>query len=202
MTNISKRLKNYLNELYIQNLINNNDYNQLYKVIDYDMYGEMNSLLFKIGVNPMKYIDIIPAHFLERVRDIYQAIIIPENVRYIGNYAFSNTPIEYIIIPDNVKICGHKIFEYCYKLKTAHIGDGLKEVPQDMFYKCKNLVRVTLGANIRVIRSGAFKHCPKLTTIHYDGNLSEFTGIYIDVDAFDRDHTINILCKNGTIKLF
>lgn len=202
MINVSERLKNYLNEPYIQNLINNNDYNQLYKVINYDMYGEMNSLLFKVGVNPMKYIDIIPAHFLERVRDIHQAIIIPENVRYIGNNAFSKTPIEYIIIPDNVKICEHKVFEYCYKLKTAHIGDGLEEVPQDMFYNCRNLERVTLGDNIKVIRPGAFKHCPKLTTIHYDGNLSEYTGIDIDVDAFDRDHTINIVCKNGTIKLF
>ena len=201
MINVSERLKNYLNEPYIQNLINNNNYEKLYRAVNYSLYSELTFLLFKVGINPLNYLNIIPAHFLDRSNNI-QTINIPENIVEIGEYAFYNSTIEHVIIPNNVLYCGINSFAYCYKLRIVYIGDGLEVIFQDMFYNCRNLVRVTLGANIKVIRPGAFKHCPKLTTIHYDGNLSEFTGIDIDVDAFDRDHTINIVCKNGTIKLF
>ena len=53
---------------------------------------------------------------------------------------------------------------------------GLKELPEDAFYYCKNLKRITLPENITKIGIGAFRGCSNLTNFQIPNKISSIGG--------------------------
>lgn len=73
---------------------------------------------------------------LERIEDRYafsgchslKQINLPDNLQYLGGYAFCDTGLETLELPSNVIRYGHSIFSKCSKLKTITIPRWMKDV--------------------------------------------------------------------------
>lgn len=96
-------------------------------------------------------------------------IIIPKNVTAISREAFKDfKEIKKITIPGNVKIVEEFAFSGC-DVEEVVIEEGLKEIRQGAFKKCKNLRKASLPSTIKNIGEEAFCQCRNLT----EANLPE-----------------------------
>ena len=91
---------------------------------------------------------------------------IPDNVVYIGNYAFSScTELKYIKLSENIEIVNDCLFRECSNLTEIVIPDNVKSIKTWVFYKCTNLEKVTFGDNLTSIGLVAFGSCTSLKDI-------------------------------------
>lgn len=125
---------------------------------------------------------------------------LPENVNYVGQYAFRDTLIESIDL-SNVTSFGSNVFgsdtpnealksvtlpaiatlsaqmfKNCQGLTEVVIPEGVKTIGTSFFESCENLVDVTLPSTLTTINEAAFKNCTSLTEIELPNSLSA-TGI-------------------------
>lgn len=98
---VSSKLKKILEEN--KDLINSNNFKKLYdKISDPLLIGELTYVLYKSGINPLKYMDKIPFYFFYEIA-VPDDFVIPENIKQIMPHAFTNARIDSIYIPDSVK---------------------------------------------------------------------------------------------------
>jgi len=92
----------------------------------------------------------IKKHVLTHYRGREKHVIIPENVRKIGNSAFMNcTSIESIEISEDVTCIAKNAFFNCENLRTVKLPDSLKEIEDYAFEDCKNLEDINLSKKIK-----------------------------------------------------
>ena len=104
-------------------------------------------------------------------------VIIPNNVEYIGDYAFYNSEIKSLSIGNNVKIIGDHAFAGCY-LANVTIPDKVITIGKSAFSDCA-FTNITIPNNVEIIESSAFNGCIKLRTINIGNSV-----ISIGEDAF------------------
>ena len=72
-----------------------------------------------------------------------KSIVIPDTIKRIGNYAFSDQFLTSVTIPDSVDEVGNGAFYYNYNLNTATLGYGcLWRVGNAVFVGCSNLTDI------------------------------------------------------------
>ncbi len=125
-------------------------------------------------------ITVVPQFAFGRCKNI-KKITIGDTVEDIRAGAFFETAIEEIVIPDSVKEWGQSwkddvgnasrrffaastdvtgsVFDCCESLKKVTIGNGVVNIPTDMFRGCKNLEEVIIGENVRFVDYRAFRNC-------------------------------------------
>jgi hypothetical protein len=157
---------------------------------------------YKINVNDLpneakKFIDDIYEEFdtdfeiknnvLVKYHGNKDSIIIPNNVKVIGEYAFEDniklktvtfsdsvevvqkysfkgcSNITYVLLGKKTKELGEKAFADCTNLRRIHIPESLKKIGEGCFYKCKSLVEVNI--NVDTIPKEAFCDCESLQDI-------------------------------------
>ena len=64
---------------------------------------------------------------------------LPEGLRIIDDYAFSNSNLESITIPDSVKSIESSAFYSCKNLKTVTMGNGVESLANSVFSGCNSL---------------------------------------------------------------
>lgn len=94
-----------------------------------------------------------------------KGITIPDTVKFIGSYAFSNTTIESVIIPDSVVTMESDAFYGCKSLKNVVLSRGLEEIGASAFKECAALESITIPDNIKIIEFNAFNGCNSLKSI-------------------------------------
>lgn len=67
-SNTLEKFKNFFSDFEVQDLLNNNKFEELYKIIDeqnigIDVTGKLTDLLYNIGIDPLKYMNIVPDFF-------------------------------------------------------------------------------------------------------------------------------------------
>ena len=90
------------------------------------------------------------------------SVILTDNVKSIGNNAFSHTLLKSITIPDGVESMSSPFYE-CLALKEARIGSGIKELGG--FSRCYQLQVVHLSQGLETIKGSAFEYCTQLKFI-------------------------------------
>ena len=96
---------------------------------------------------------------------------LPENVRCIGNFAFTDAKrLSAIHFGENVESVGSNAFNGCSLLWAVVFPEGLLSVGDSAFYGCSSLCAVSVGKNTDIGR-GAFGDCPKLYRIHRKGKI-------------------------------
>lgn len=134
-------------------------------------------------------------------------MIIPANVKYIGEGAFrytaleqinilaplteipdgifSNTPIKSIVLPDTIEAIGDHAFYRCKSLEEISIPDSVKTIGKSTFNGCSNLKGIDLPQSLTYVGESAFELCESITELLIPSNLTEigvcaFAGLGID----------------------
>jgi len=98
---------------------------------------------------------------------------VPDDVRIIGDYAFSNAQyLEHIILHENIWEIQDYAFAYCPRLKRVEIRSRqLLCIRKSAFQFCLNLTDVDIFGVVQNIEARAFHGCRSLERITLPGSL-------------------------------
>ncbi len=86
------------------------------------------------------------------------SITIPNGVKSIGNYAFSNcSNLVSVTIPNSVTTLGEYAFDSCYRLSNVSLPDSITAIPDFAFQFCWGLTSVKIPESVTCISENAFK---------------------------------------------
>lgn len=183
--------------LEIQHYLENSDIKGAYTYLNErfdlvaDLYVPQVTLaLYDAGIDPLHYTDTVPDHFLcsvyTQLYSIPDIFKIPNNIKYIGEYAFAHSSFKEIKIPDSVFSIGRSAF------LNARI------------------TTLQLPKSVEMIDTGAFEACFNLKTIFYEGTEEEFIDLLENSSGGDiyENSLINIFgnvtskrIKSGEVKI-
>lgn len=162
--NLSKALKTILVKPNIQEALQNNDFNTLYKELPSDYASYFTHLMSSLNIDPLKYLDYIPDLFLADTT--IRAINIPSHIKRIGHLAFNHCKgLTSVTIPDSVTSIGQYAFNDCINLTSITIPDSVTSIGDYAFSNCSGLTSVTIGNRVTSISDWAFSRCIGLTGI-------------------------------------
>lgn len=118
---------------------------------------------------------------------------IGDNVSSIGNYAFQSSDFEKIVIPQSVKAIGYYNFSNCTKIEWAGpIGSDCdyefgwtERIPENSFYGCESLTYVTIPNGIRDIGQFAFSGCNSLQALALPSSLETLDRKWFGYDSLN-----------------
>ena len=100
-----------------------------------------------------------------------KSLVIPKNVKTIGEKAFVCCTIESVTIPFNVKEIGSYAFNGCEKLKSVYVESSL--ISPFMFTQCTSLTKLTISKNVKSINAYCINYCSSLKEIAYEGTIAD-----------------------------
>ena len=104
-------------------------------------------------------------------------ITLPENLTYIGQFAFASSEITSVVIPNSVATIAYCAFSACPNLISAKLpnNDNIY-LESDIFSSCGNLQTVGLPNNMTTIPWGMFNGCTQLKEIKLPDSVIEIQG--------------------------
>ena len=100
-------------------------------------------------------------------------IIIPANVREIGDSAFRNyTRLQSITFPEGLARIGKSAFSGCRNLKNITLPESLSEIAGCAFTGCRSLKEISIPEKITAIKEYTFTGCHRLKSIHLPEKLT------------------------------
>lgn len=101
-------------------------YSEAHSTLNSNNYAELNKILEGSGVlytSILHEITRIPSTFLEGCEHIPNPLVLPSNIKEIGNFAFYNrSGLTSVTIPDSVTSIGFSAFESCSRLTRIDFG--------------------------------------------------------------------------------
>ena len=195
-------------------------YNDLLMLDSAGLTSEISQIFLNSGINPLNYLDEVPANFLTTAE--IDSITIPNGITKIKNSAFSNTNLTRIEIPDSVNEIDACAFYHCANLKYIKFSKNVEIIPISVCTNCTSLEFVYLPDKLKIIDEKAFNNCPKLQVIvlprgieliesfalprnlkhaYYDGIKEQWKNVIISVDnSFFKDINPTIVhCNDGDL---
>lgn len=105
-----------------------------------------------------------------------------------------------IILPDTLQRLGNYAFTYCRYLEEIEIPEGTLTVGDLAFYQCNNLSSVTIPKTVTSIGYGAFSYCSKLNSINYRGTKAQWNLISKN-NWLENAYIRRVVCSDGVIEL-
>ena len=94
------------------------------------------------------------------------AVVIPDSVTMVGDYAFYNfTDLTSLSIGNRLTSIGTKAFALCAGLKQVTIGDRVAVIGEKAFSTCSSLQSLTIGSGVTSIGDKAFVACSALDEV-------------------------------------
>ena len=192
---ISGYVKRRLKEPEIAELINNNEWGELYENFPNEYCNELTFILLNIGIDPLKYMDYIPAGYFRDFEFSY--FTIPKHIKEIKYTAFRGCKnLTSIDIPNSVEKIEAQAFYNCGKFLSIELPPKLKIIKHYCFGYCKELKSIVIPTSIEEIDEVAFYGCTKLKNVNYLGTKEQWQNILI------YDNTLrqcSIICSNGEL---
>ena len=164
---ISNELKQFINDN--KELIDNNKFQTLYRKLNNNIQlyshkdvGMFTTILYNVGINPLRNMEYIPSYFLS-FTDI-KDFKIPKNIVFTYPSAFYHSNLEYIDLSIIDKL-GRDAFEGCGKLKEVTIPKSIYYIGEGCFSFCTSLEKIIFNTELDFIPPSCFVNCTKLTHI-------------------------------------
>lgn len=159
MAELRKEIKEALFE--VQDYLKNSDIKSAYIYLNerFDLAADtyvpqVTLTLYDAGIDPLRYTDTVPDNFLFgtyiQLNSILNNFKLPNNIKYIGEFAFAHSSLKEIKLPDSIFSIGRAAF-----LDTP-------------------IVTLQLPRSVEMIDTSAFNGCNDLKTIFYEGTEEEF----------------------------
>lgn len=101
-------------------------------------------------------------------------IVIPKNVKEIGDNAFSgNTTITSVQMSASVTSIGKSAFDSCYSLTKIKLSSKLTAIGDNAFWGCTSLKSISIPKSVKEIGFGAFVHCDNLKSIYIPKSITK-----------------------------
>ena len=118
--------------------------------------------------------DIKKIKTLDNVKEDTKKIVIPNDVKRIGNWAFFNcTYLKSIEIPNSVKSIGEWAFRDCTSLTSIKIPESVESIGYGAFWNCTSLESIEISESVEYIRKWAFQHCTSLEEVIFKGKTMD-----------------------------
>lgn len=145
----------------IQDYLKNSDIKSAYTYLNerFDLAADtyvpqVTLALYDAGIDPLRYTDTVPDNFLFSIyiqlHSIPTIFKLPNNIKYIGEFAFAHSSLKEIELPDSIFSIGRAAF-----LDTS-------------------ITTLRLPRSVEMIDTSAFEACSDLKTIFYEGTEEEF----------------------------
>lgn len=114
--------------------------------------------------------------------------VLPDSVEIIGESAFSDcTAIKSITLPEGLQKIENGAFEGCTSLTSIVVPDSVTHLGQSTFSGCTSLKTAELGNQVPAIYSGTFAGCTALESVSFTVSVWE-----IGQKAFSGCNTLDI----------
>lgn len=144
-------------------------YNDSLMLDNAGLTSEISQIFLNSGINPLNYLDKVPADFLTSAE--IDSITIPNSITKIKNSAFNCANLTRIEIPDSVNEIGIYAFYHCSNLKYIKFSKNIEIIPRRVCAHCRSLEFVYLPDKLKKINEDAFYDCPKLQDIVLPGGI-------------------------------
>ncbi len=118
----------------------------------------------KTSYNIPKGVEIIEGGAFASCKNLKE-IVIPETVKIIGDYAFSECNFKRITIPQGVEEIGSHTFKRCNNIEYIVLPDSVKFIGDYAFTECDKLKRITLSNELKILPAGFLCYCNALESI-------------------------------------
>jgi len=197
--------------------------NTSYKSVDGVLYTKDSKALicYPAAKTETEYTVLNGTEVIEQQAFVYNSFLkrvsMPNTVKSIKKYAFSQVGIESITIPESVTIIGVSAFYKCADLKNVVLSNGVETIDSNAFDECTALESITIPSSVKKIGFRAFGNCTSLKNLIIEEGVSEidtFTFLSceklesvvipnsvktIKIQAFDRCSSIKkIYISKGT----
>lgn len=106
----------------------------------------------------------------------FRSIIIPNTIKYIGEYAFCDSSIISITIPDSVTSIGECAFKDCSVLEDITLPKHITSLEDSLFKECIELRSITIPNCVESIGEGIFIGCKSLKSITIPNSVKKIVG--------------------------
>ena len=113
---------------------------------------------------------VIAGNILIDYRGNDENVIIPDNVKGIGECAIAQKPVKNVTIPDGVTFIGNFAFGECTSLESIVIPNSVKTIGNSAFQCCEKLESIVIPESVREIGEAAFSYCDNLNNVSILGN--------------------------------
>jgi|GEM_PF-3873334 len=104
------------------------------------------------------------------------SLVVPLSVQTLGNGAFGRSAIVSLSILSNKTEIGQSAFEFCQKLETVSLPEGIVELSYNMFRNCTGLKSIVLPNGLKAVGMFAFSECKNLVSITLPIGLENISG--------------------------
>lgn len=98
---------------------------------------------------------------------------VPEGIRSIERWAFSESSLETIKLPSTLTRMGLGVFDVCESLTAITFPDGVTDMGEDMLQGCVKLQSVVLPKNLTVIPANFMAGCISVPSIDIPETVTE-----------------------------
>ena len=159
-----------------------------YKLIDGLVLNKDKTIIIASNKNIEGVINIpdtvveIKDHVFSKCRA--SKILLPENIKKLGNGCFFNSSIKNIFIPKSISIIPPYAFAYCTKLENVIMHNQIKGIGENAFFE-SGLVSVKIPGTVKIVEKYSFAGCKNLEKVV----IEEGTEI-IKENAFLSDNSL------------
>ena len=97
---------------------------------------------------------------------------IPDYVKYIADFAFDGSSLNYIFITDSVTKIGRNAFSWCNELLSVRISNSVTSIAEGTFFYCRSLMFINIPKELFEIEEYAFCGCERLRNLDMPDHIT------------------------------
>ena len=126
--------------------------------------------------------------------------LLTDDIKEIGENAFSTTLIEKIYMPDSIEKVYKEAFSYCGTLNSVVLSSSLSKLEECTFKNTRSLNSIWIPTNIKEIGEDCFSGTNSNLVINYEGSSTQWNSIVkndINLENFKVNYNVSKPMENS-----